>query len=444
MKKNKENRINMATVIMIGVLFLGFLSTCYQIAAKNIGYDILGFDADWFLKSIVSDTNFDAPEHAEFVWSEEYPFSEDTVYDQRRIVSTTTRNYTNTSNGGKIGWVYEMLEKYTRDYFSFNNICERVSKQFGIFMGNTLNVDAYGQNQLFLSNGHMTYERPYKSVDNEVYNIKCFAEWLNEEGIDYFHVVIPDPVSPEEEMHVQARGYQVYSNQMADELVAGIETAGIKYLDLRDCMETENKSYTDYFFQYEHHMIPEGGLWAAGKVSDYINEIENVASAPIIFDINEYTVTSVEKSDGLMNNKLLVYEGKENMDLLHPLFDTNFKKYIADYDLVIEGTFDDVMYAMFDLPTYNTWNHGIKAIKTYRNQNIDDAQPKILLLTESYSDVISPFLACAYANVDEIDLRVFNGSLQRYIEETQPDLVVSMYSAYDFNSNGAEALFEFK
>ena len=145
-----------------------------------------------------------------------------------------------------------------------------------------------------------------------------------------------------------------------------------------------------------------------------------------------------------MNNKLLVYEGKENMDLLHPLFDTNFKKYISDYDLVIEGTFDDVMYAMFSLPTYNTWNHGINAIKTYRNRNIDDVQPKILLLTESYSDVISPFLACSYANVDEIDLRIFSGSLQCYIEETQPDLVVSIYSAYDLNSNGSEALFEFK
>ena len=444
MKKNKENRINMATVIMIGMLFLGFFSTCYQIAAKNIGYDILGFDEDWFLKSIVSDTNFDAPKQAEFVWSEEYPFAEDTAYDQRQIVDTATRNYTNTSSGGKIGRVYEMLEKYTRDYFSFNGICERVSKQFGIFMGNTLNVDAYGRKQLFLSNGHMTYERPYKSVDNEVYNIKCFAKWLKEEGIDYFHVVIPGPVSPEEEVNVQARGYQVYSNQMADELVTGIETAGIKYLDLRDCMEIENKSYTDYFFQYEHHMVPEGGLWAAGKISDYINEIENISSDSTIFDINEYTITRVEKSNGLMNNKLLVYEGKENMDLLHPLFDTNFKKYISDYDLVIEGTFDDVMYAMFSLPTYSTWNHGINAIKTYRNRNIDDVQPKILLLTESYSEVISPFLACSYANVDEIDLRTFSGSLQCYIEETQPDLVVSIYSAYDLNSNGAEALFEFK
>ena len=53
-------------------------------------------------------------------------------------------------------------------------------------------------------------------------------------------------------------------------------------------------------------------------------------------------------------------------------------------------------------------------------------------------------MACSYANVDEIDLRIFSGSLQCYIEETQPDLVVSIYSAYELNSTGAEALFEFK
>ena len=46
-------------------------------------------------------------------------------------------------------------------------------------------------------------------------------------------------------------------------------------------------------------------------------------------------------------------------------------------------------------------------------------------------------------NIDEIDLRIFSGSLQTYIEETEPDLVISMYSAYDLNASGAEALFEF-
>ena len=75
---------------------------------------------------------------------------------------------------------------------------------------------------------------------------------------------------------------------------------------------------------------------------------------------------------------------------------------------------------------------------------VEDENIKILLLTESYSDVISPFIACAYSNVDEVDLRIFTGSLKTYIEETKPDLIISRYSAYDLGSGGAEELFEFK
>ncbi len=163
-----------------------------------------------------------------------------------------------------------------------------------------------------------------------------------------------------------------------------------------------------------------------------------------IFDISNYSVTEAVKKDGLMNDKLFVYEGKEKIEFLHPDFLTDIDKYIADYDIHLSGSFDDVMYADWYYPSYNTWNHGIDAIKTYRNNLITTGEPKILLLTESYSDVISPFLACAYANIDEIDLRIFTGSLQAYIEQTEPDIVISMYSAYDFNSAGAETLYEFE
>jgi hypothetical protein len=125
-----------------------------------------------------------------------------------------------------------------------------------------------------------------------------------------------------------------------------------------------------------------------------------------------------------------VHYAKENIDFLHPKFATDIKKYIYSYDLELTGDFEDVFYAKWDYPTYNTWNHGIKSIKTYNNQNSDEGLPHILLLTESYSDVITPFLACAYGEIDEIDLRCFTGSLQSYIEETEPDLVIYISSAY--------------
>ncbi len=195
---------------------------------------------------------------------------------------------------------------------------------------------------------------------------------------------------------------------------------------------------------YEHHMVPKAGLWSAGKVSEHINEIMELQTDSPTFDIENYTITSIDKPSEWLNDIFIVYKGVENLDLLHPRFDTDITKYVADYNMELQGPFDSTMYSWWELPAYNTWNHGIKAIKTYRNYLRGEENTKILLLTESYSDVISPFIACAYANVDEIDLRIFTGSLQTYIEETAPDLIISMYSAYDLGSTGAEELFEFR
>ena len=68
---------------------------------------------------------------------------------------------------------------------------------------------------------------------------------------------------------------------------------------------------------------------------------------------------------------------------------------------------------------------------------------KILFLTESFSDVVMPFLACNYSEVEELDLRCFTGSLEKYIEESKPDAVVILYSAYDFNAGTHMDLFNF-
>ena len=236
----------------------------------------------------------------------------------------------------------------------------------------------------------------------------------------------------------------IISNQMAGEFIEALGHRGINCADLRRSVMKDDTLYTEYFFKYEHHMVPKAGLAAAKEISKCIDDIMDTSEDASIFDIGNYSFTEYIQNKGLMNDRLLVYEGKESMDLFHPLYETDFVKYVADYGLTITGTFDEVMYALWELPAYNTWNHGIKAVKTYRNRMIDGKQPKILLLTDSYSDVISPFLSCAYADIDEIDLRIFNGSLQKYIEETEPDLVVSIYSAYDFNSRGAESLFDFR
>ena len=77
------------------------------------------------------------------------------------------------------------------------------------------------------------------------------------------------------------------------------------------------------------------------------------------------------------------------------------------------------------------------------NSVADTSEKPILLLTESYSDVIVPFLACAYSDIEEIDLRLFDGSIETYINKSKPAVVVVIYLANEINLSGAESLFEF-
>lgn len=434
----ENNRIEISTAVILVILILGFLSIVYQITLKNVVVDILGIKSDWVVKTIKTDTNLNAPEGVDIDWKKEYPFPKESAYEQ--VYVKLTNNSNNNSSGGNKGrlWkIYSMLDKYSSQYFSLVDECKIVSKGFGKVLGMSLISDSYGDLVFFQPDGRMMAERQYKSVDNEITNINNFAAWLQENDIDYIYVNVPSPVDPEEEDDIIKEGYDVHSNEMADELLEGLEKAGTKYLDIRDCMKEQGKSYTDSFFQFEHHWLPQTGLWAAGEISKIINQYENLVTDDNIFDIDNYDIKTSDKKCLRAYGKIVtsVYADKTPIDLLYPKFSTNIRKMIPRNGMDTTGSFDEVMYYMLAYPTYDVYNHGIGDLKKYENMRENVADTKILLLTDSYSDVVSPFLACAYSNIDEIDLRIFNGSLQAYIEKNNPDIVISITSCYEINSN---------
>ena len=61
------------------------------------------------------------------------------------------------------------------------------------------------------------------------------------------------------------------------------------------------------------------------------------------------------------------------------------------------------------------------------NHKLEEGK-KVLLLKDSFGLSTAPFLATAIRQLDVIDLRYFNGSLERYVEESRPDIIVVMYN----------------
>ena len=448
MKKNvynkETNRIEISTAIILAILILGFLSIVYQITLKNVVVDIFGIKSDWVVKTLKTDDNFDAPETVDIDWRKEYPFPKDSAYEQVNVILTNnSNNNSSEGNKGRVGKIYNMLDKYSSTYFTLVDECKVMSKGFSKSLGMNLISGSDGNLVFYQPDGRMMAERPYKSVDAETSNINNFAAWLQENGIDYFYVNVPSPVDPNVEDDIIAEGYDEHSNEMADELLKGLENAGTNYFDIRALMKSQGISYTDSFFQYDHHWLPQTGLWAAGEISKYIDECKNLVTDYSVFNKDNYNVIKYKEDElrGWGVYVTHVYANEMEIDMYYPRFDTAFKKIVPKYNLELEGDFEEVMYTKWEKPSYRCYNHSLMPLKRYVNKNENVANVNILLLTDSYSMVVSPFLACAYSNIDEIDLRQFDGSLETFVEENNYDLVISIFSTWDINHS--DELFEF-
>ena len=435
-----------ATIVIVTVLYISFISIGYQIVLKNVVVDLLGIKEEWVDRTISSleGASVFSPVSVDINWSAMYPFPANSAYEQGMVADATSTSGSTESN--VISKIYSIFEKYSSNWYMFTDQCEIVSRSFNRIIGMNLIADAYGNLVFKQSDGRWTSEREYKNCSVEAANVIAFSDYLSKQGTDYLYVCVPSPVDPDEEAAIIAGGYNCYSNQMADDVIDGLRQKNINFVDLRYALKEEEISWTDVFFRTDHHWFPKYGLWGAEKIASAIDELENVKSESYIFQECNYSIDDYKNVylGAYGSSATTVYASKDDMEIWRPLYSTDFVKTVPQKDLQMSGDFTDVMYDMTMFPTYNTWNHGITGLKTYHNNNADAAQLKILLLTDSYSDVVVPFLASAYSSIEELDLRIFSGSVEAYISENKPDIVVTIYSAYDLNSGAGIGLYSFK
>ena len=96
------------------------------------------------------------------------------------------------------------------------------------------------------------------------------------------------------------------------------------------------------------------------------------------------------------------------------------------------------MKKMTPLTAYDTYAYGNRALLQIQNQAKKDGR-KLLLIHDSFADVMTPFLALGMEYLQSIDPRYFYGSLQTFIEKERPDTVILFYDIIEFNLDGHHA-----
>ncbi len=294
-----------------------------------------------------------------------------------------------------------------------------------------------------LKNGY--YYLPSKkesSASIEKYAVKYseFEKYVTSQGIDFLYIQPPCKLSKYDNQ--LDYGLYDYKNSNCDELLEDLRGKGVTCLDLRD--EIKNNSIDQYslFFRTDSHWKSNAGLWAASTISEYCNTTYGLTFNTDSLNANNYETISYSNamygSSAYSIPKFLA--NPEDFEILTPDYETDFTIEIPDKNINATGSFDELFFDHDMLNAfskkggdyaYGTVLKGNRPLVRIVNNNNDNG-PKVLIIKDSFGNMVSPYLVVACSELNLLDIRKdngnFNGSVKQFIAETNPDIVIVMLS----------------
>ena len=249
-----------------------------------------------------------------------------------------------------------------------------------------------------------------------------------------------------------------YSNANADELLSGLSSNGVSYMDLRDEVHRSFsvEEYHSLFFRTDHHWKPETGLWATSLIVAKLNSDYGFQIDLDLFRLDRYKVDVYSKWFlGSLGKKMTLSRvDPEDCSYILPKFPHKIDYEIPSLGIHTTGTlavtYDPYQFSSIDYyhkTLYEGYNYSDNAVIKFHNHQITDGK-RILMIKDSFANVVAPFLSLGVEDLCMVDTRVFTGSLERFIDEYQPDLVLvitnpSSYARHiDWEQGGS--LFDFR
>lgn len=320
-------------------------------------------------------------------------------------------------------------------------------------------VDAYGYLQRLLNKNeesnfevvkdtvgklHYTYFTTEPQDTSElVERVRNLADAVETKKTKVIYVLPPDKY---------IRGYTTFakgipyhmSNETADGFLAGLEENGIPYLDLRENLSESGRDLSEAFYVTDHHWTIQTAFWAAGELSDWLNESfgEDLDADDFYKDESNYNEITYDKiSLGSMGRKTgRYYAGVDDFTLIYPKFDTSYVyENTIEPDLTFQGRFEEALMATpvirqsskpFDTDMYMTYLYGNPAFSHIVNEK-ETGSIDVCFIKDSFAVPFAAFTSLRCHTVDMIDPRYFTGDYEETINEGNYDYVIIMISPQD-------------
>jgi hypothetical protein len=224
-----------------------------------------------------------------------------------------------------------------------------------------------------------------------------------------------------------------------------IRNAGIPVIDYAEEMKRDDKDFFSMYYKTDHHWKAESGLWVTGVIAEFCKNHYGFLYDEAITKPENYFY-EVTKNEFLGNQGKrvgILFAGVDDFTIIHPDFQTYLTSSTLQENGEWEyrsGTLEEAMYwenriAYRDyfahnpeIDPYSMYSDGDNPIQMTYNANALNNK-KILIVKHSFADVVIPFLALAYRELNVVDLRHEGRplNLYSYIEDYNPDLVLFIW-----------------
>lgn len=306
----------------------------------------------------------------------------------------------------------------------------------------------YSPFNMYIAKDNRIYSRERETTtDYEVAQMIQLKKYLDERNVDLLYVNAPTKYLKDEDFEKEFN-LSTYVNRNADLFLHRIEEEGVHCLDLREKIEEEGLDIHDMFYKTDHHWTVPTGLWATKHIVKELNKEYGFHISEELYKDELFGEQFLEKcwlgEQGLKVGSS--YVGLDDFSIVFPLYDTQFlvtNPYVKDIqDGATAGFGGLINYdtytsekGIYDRDSYHYgyiyWGQPYTNIK---NLNVSDGK-KILMLVDSYSQVVDPYFALGVSDITMIEMRHFNGDLKQYIDENEFDTVIILYAEFMIGSH---------
>ena len=298
-------------------------------------------------------------------------------------------------------------------------------------------INTGSQNMIRLTTGQFYDLADYKPLRRNAEDILALRETTLKDYpflFVYEHPTLYDPA-------MLPAGYEAldHSAEMADEVTGALREGGVPVLDSREVLPDCGLPMDELLMVTDQHWSTLAAITMARSIAGEINRMTSASLDPDLIDPAQMNTLTHEKLFLGKYGQRVGPAVAQPDDIIEywPKYDTLLTRHTKRVVSTEEETGDFRAVAIredrLEPEPGKTWNtlaytyYG--QVEAYNNFHNDAAPPfTILLLKDSYSAPMGPFLALLARDVITVDLRRDVEPLEKWLGEYRPDIIVMAYS----------------